>query len=443
MPDVTVLGAGGATVTIVLSSAQNAAAAQLAINVVNTQTANGIVDQITWSGSGTMPTPNNLLGGAIISTLGDAGALTAQYISTVVNAIEGNSTVIGPLNARSTVVSGDGSNLTYGNQSNNGQVFFGDSNSNLINFRGTAFASTGKGNYIALTNEGAISNIRAGNGATLLTSDISGKSGTTSINLEAGAKATVIAAGASTVPANVTATTGELFFASFDAGSAIINHGAAKTTVVGAAGATGRVTLFGGSAAVVVANGQGEFTGGTDGGNLMFTSTVAGSATLTGGGGNDVLFDLGTGNLLISGQGASTLVGVFGTGPSRYLVGSGFTTVFGGGAGENTYLFAGLGSGLIDGRQESTVTATTNTYWDFAQPGGTHLLGDFLTNTDILLANAGVTATITFFTAGQNGSPFGSAAGTSVVLSNGTKYQFFDTGADGKQDFFQSDFKNL
>ena len=114
MANVTVLGAGGATVTIALSSGQNAAAAQIAVNSVNSL--NSIVDQQTWSGTGTLPAPGNILGGAIISTPGNVGALSSPYISVAVNAA-GKSTVIGPQNAQFTVVAGDGSNLTYGNQS--------------------------------------------------------------------------------------------------------------------------------------------------------------------------------------------------------------------------------------------------------------------------------------------------------------------------------------
>ena len=56
MANVTVLGAGGATVTISLSSADNAAAAQTAVNFVNKLTTSGIVDQQVWSGVGTLRT---------------------------------------------------------------------------------------------------------------------------------------------------------------------------------------------------------------------------------------------------------------------------------------------------------------------------------------------------------------------------------------------------
>ena len=130
MANVTVLGAGGATVTISLSSADNAAAAQTAVNFVNNLTTSKLVDQQTWSGIGTLPAPQNLLGGAIISKAGNVGALSAQYVSVTVNTA-GDNTVIGPQNFNSTVVAGDSSNLTYGNQSQDSQIFFGNGNNVL------------------------------------------------------------------------------------------------------------------------------------------------------------------------------------------------------------------------------------------------------------------------------------------------------------------------
>lgn len=446
MANVTVLGAGGATVTIALSSAQNAAAAQAAVDSVNKNTANGIVDQQTWSGTGTLPAPANILAGAILTTPGDLGGLTSQYISVAVNAV-GNSTVIGPQNAQSTVVAGDGANLTYGNQSAHGKIFFGDSQSTLINYGGTANLTTDAGDYVVLTKTGTASNVTAGNGALILTSDLGGSQGANTIGLNAGAKASVVAGGNSTVAVTVNAAGGDLFFVNQGAGSGVINPGNGNVTVVGnATDLGGRTTLFGGANAVVVSNGQGEFTGGTAGNNMMFSSTVAGSATLTGGGSNDLLYSLGKDNLLIAGAGSETLVArsAISNEANRFIVGNGFATVFGGGQGGNTYYFSGLGSGLIDGRDETAPgVATQNTYQEFgSNPGGTHLIGDFVTGVDKLITN-GSDFTVKFFTAGETGSPFGSAAGTQVLLANGTTYDFFDTGSDGKQDIFASDISKV
>ena len=441
MANVTVLGAGGATVTITLSSDQNAAAAQSAINFVNKLTANGIVDQRTWAGSGTLPAPANLLSGVIVSTAGDVGGTAVQDISIAVNA-PGNSTVIGSQNANVTVVSGDGSNFTYGNQSQGGKVFFGDSNSTLVNFAGNTDLTVGKGNYVLITDQGAITRVQPVADALILTSDFGGKSGKNIIDVSG--KATVFASGNSLSAATINASAGELFLVNQALGSAFVQVGNANVTVVGnATNLGGRSTVLGGAGKLTVASGQGEFTGGKAGGNLMFTSTVAGSATLIGGGSGDQLFAMGSGNLLIAGAGNETLSARNpGAGDNRFVVGNGFTTVFGAGQGGNTYFFSGLGSGLIEGRDEAAAgPATQNTYQDLNSPGGIHLVGDFLTGVDQLLIPTGTTAVVSFFTAGQSGSPFGSAAGTEVKVSTGTTYQFFDTSADGKQDIFSSDIK--
>lgn len=456
MPDVTVLGAGGATVTIALTSAQNAAAAQTALIGVSKLADSGTLEQITWSGTGTLPAPSGLLGGAIISTPGDAGALLPQYVSAIVTAA-GNSTLIGPQNSNSTVVAGDGANLTYGNVSQNGQIFFGNSNSSLLNFNGTANAATDDGNYVVLTAAGATSNINAGTGGLILTSDIGGASGNNVVNTGDG-NVTVIAAGASTVPVTVNATGGELFVVNNAAGSAIINPGAANVTVVGnATDLGGRTTLFGGSGSVVVANGQGSFTGGAAGGNVMFSSTVAGSATLQGGGAaasgtipgtpGDFLIASGQNQLLIAGAGNATLFarGADATGGSTFLGGAGFSTVFGFGQGGNTYLFAGAGSALVDSRDESAGgPASTNIFQDFAQPGGTHFISDFATGVDQFQLTGDFT--LNFFAANQVGNPFGDTSAdavTELLLANGTKYYFFDTNSDGVQDVNVSDITKL
>ena len=448
MPNVTVLGAGGSTVTIVLSSVQNAAAAQTALNFVSTQIANKIVDVQVWSGSGTLPSPTNLLGSGVVTIAGNVGALDAAYFSAQVNA-KGNTTLVGATRPNSTVVAGDGSNLTFGNVATTSQVFFGDSNSALINFKGTANLAVGTGNYVVLTDTGATTNVTGGN-ALFVTSDIAGKSGTTNINTGS-TNASVIAQGSSTVPVNINATSGTLFLQSLGTSAAIINPGAAKVTVFGGTFDTttktfntngGKVTLFGGTGSSTVINGQGAFTGGTAGNNLMFTSTVAGSATLTGGGTGDRLFGMGKGDLFIAGAGSSTISARNpGAADNTFIVGNGFTTVFGAGQGGNTYLFSGLGSGLIDGRDETASgKAFQNTYAEFGtNGGGFHLIGDFVTGTDKLLIGANMTAAVTFFTAGQGSSPFGVVAGTQVKLSSGTTYSFFDTNSDGKQDIFQSD----
>ena len=99
----------------------------------------------------------------------------------------------------------------------------------------------------------------------------------------------------------------------------------------------------------------------------------------------------------------------------------------------------GLGSALIDGRDETAGGQARNTYQEFAQPGGTHLIGDFQSGLDVFVYSGGTDATIEFFNPGALDSPFGAQAGTRVVTPGGTTYLFFDTGADGIQDVKATD----
>ena len=267
-------------------------------------------------------------------------------------------------------------------------------------------------------------------------------------NITPGSKnATIIASGDSTVPVTINASMGEFVALADGKGSMIVNPGHANATVIGTnIAGSGSTTLFGGMGSVVVADGIGDFTGGAAGGNLMFTGTVPGSATLRGGGEDDLLFAGGSNQFLIAGGGKSTLVGRWtddgveqSTGGHQFLVGAGFTTVFGAQSGGNVFLFAGLGSALIDGRDETAGGQARNTYQEFAQPGGTHLIGDFQSGLDVFVYSGGTDATIEFFNPGALDSPFGAQAGTRVVTPGGTTYLFFDTGADGIQDVKATD----
>jgi hypothetical protein len=450
MANVTVLGASGATVTIALTSGDNAGAAQTAAEFINSINTFGILDQQTWSGSGTLPAPSNLLGGALITTPGDVGALSAQYVSVMVNA-KGDSTVVGPQNSAATVIAGDGSDLTFLNLSQTAQVFFGANDGTLINQGGVANMRSEAGAHVVLTGEGATTNTFAGDGL-ILFSDIGGKSGAATANITAGTKnATVIASGDSTVPVTINAIDGGFVALADGKANMIVNPGQANATVIGTnLPGAGSTTLFSGTGSVVVADGRGEYTGGKAGDNVMFTGTVAGSATLTGGGDGDLLFAAGSDQLLIAGGGSSTLVGRWteegvdqSTGGHRFLVGAGFTTVFGAQAGGNTFLFAGLGSALVEGRDEAASGQVQNVYFDFTAFGGTHLIADFEAGLDKLQYAGTADATIDFFAANAVDSPFGVQAGTRVVTPGGTTFLFFDTNADGIQDITSSDIVKL
>lgn len=449
MADVTVLGAGGSTVTIALNSTENAAAAQTALKFVSKQVDNGILDQFTYPGTGTVPAPSNLLGGLIISGTTDqnAGALVSQYVSAVVNST-GKTTIVGTSNSNATVVAGDGSALTYLNLASNAKIFLGAGNHFVQQSTVTAGAQINidKGaTYIDAKIAGTNTTINAFDKSLTLIE----AGGNVKVNVQSGSQIVAVQ-GNSTVPVTVTGTSGSLEYLALG-GKAIINPGAANVTVFGNVG-KGTATVFGTSAVIdgktvtaeaftgklTLVDGQGYFIGGTGGGNRLFTSTVTGSATLQGGGTGDLLFSRGAGQVLIAGAGAETLTGFVvdaSVGGSTFFSGGGDATIFGNTGGGNIF---GLGAGLslIDGRDEGAITKAglgtgkANTFFD-AAPGGTHLVSDFVSGLDTfnlsISTGAQSVASLKFFNTGDAGSPFTKGAGTELKLSGGTTILFFDT----------------
>lgn len=434
MANVTVLGAGGSsTVTITLSSAENAALAQTALKTVSGFVTAGILEQQTYSGVGTIPAPSNILGGVIVPTAGNVGALTAQYVSAVVTAT-GNSTIIGPDNGTATVVSGDGANLTYANLSTKADITFGTGNNFLWNLDG-ATARFDAGGSVIQTDAGGQTNASVADGGVVIVQG----AGFTTVNAEAGGKVAVAVQGASTVPVTVNGAAsggGELSYLALG-GAGVINPGSANSTVYGNVGA-GKVTVFGGASntgKLTVVEGRGFFTGGSSGGNQLFTSTVAGSATLQGGGTGDLLVSQGANQFLIAGAGSETLSGfsvAASVGGSIFQSGGGNATIFGNSGGGNTFALGG-GLTLVDGRNEAVLggaTGKANTYYSVADGGG-HGISDFISGLDTFNMTLTTTVTgqtvssLTFFTAGQSGSPFGSGSGTRMILTDKTTVDFF------------------
>lgn len=439
MANVTVLGTGGSTVTISLTSAENAAVAQTALTFISKQITNGILDQVVYAGTGQIPEPTNLLGGVIIDKAADAGALGSN-ISAIVTGT-GKSTVVGTFATNSTVVAADGAELTFLNLSKNANIVLGTGN-----------------HFIQQSTVGAGAKIAVDEGSTYIDTKLAGTNttinaatkslvlletgGNVTVNTGTGADAVVALQGSGTVPVTVNAASGNLQYLALG-GAALINPGNANVTVFGNVGA-GRASVFGSplsTGKLTVVDGQGEFKGGGAGGNLMFTSTVAGSATLIGGGANDLLVSQGANQVLIAGAGASTLTGRFideSVGGSTFFGSGDRATIFGNTGGGNTFFFSN-GITEVDGRDEAKDVGplSQNTY-GVAAAGGTHFVADFVSGTDKLISG-GATVNIEFFAAGQTGSPFIGAAGTRVTLSGGTTIFFNDTGKDGVQDFKASD----
>jgi len=236
----------------------------------------------------------------------------------------------------------------------------------------------------------------------------------------------------------------------------VIDPGGSNVTVVAAPGSMGSATLFGGTGSAFVSDGQGLFTGGdgpeVNGGfrNVMFSSTVAGSATLVGGTaslvGNqkgapiDVLIARGQGQTLMAGLGNASLFGtadVGGTGGSTYIVGKGFSTVFGFGDGCNTFSFAGFGSSVVDGRDlASKGVQKANLFVDGDVAGGNYVIADFVSGLDVFQVYQDFTIEFT-----EAGDASNLIERTDLKIIGGATYTFFDASADGIAEIKISDVK--
>lgn len=450
MPEVTVLGAGGATVTISLTSADNAAAAQSAVDVVNSLTSKGLVDMQISSGAASLPAPQNFLAGTVLMGNGFSGTTGDQYLLIGASG-KGENAVLGGQNFRTVVVAGNGSDLSYGNQSQDGQVWLGDNKSNVANFEGKVTVNTEAGDYLLVADKGTTNVVNLGAGGTLAVTAMESVLGATTVN--AAGAATVTAFGSSTVPVQMNLTKGDALVAVLDTSAVVINPGAANATVLGDAAGHGSATLFGGSGSVLVADLQGHFTGGSAGNNIMFSSTVTGSSTLVGGNASlvggaagapvDILVAQGAGQTLTAGIGNASLIAVQqtgGTGGSTFNIGAGFATVLGYEGGGNIYSFFGYGAAEVfsHGVEASVPATAANLFFDTGVGTGSYVIADFVSGFDVFQVTKDFT--ITFVAAGD--APSGIET-TTLQIAGGATFSFFDATADGVADIKDSDVTKL
>lgn len=435
MADVTVLGAGGATVTISLTSQDNANAAQSAVNVVNNLNNLGLLDMQEVAGAGSMPAATNFLGGLMLTGKGFSDDTGSQYIFIGANA-PGDNVVLGGANFRTVVVAGDGSDLTYANLSNNAQVFYGKNNGTFVNYNGGMTVNTDDGDYLLASEVGTTTTVNLGAGAGLNILDLGNGLGATTVN--AAGNATINTFGSSpTVSAltNINLTSGNVDIAVVDA-SAIINPGAAKVLIL--SDTDGSATLFGGTGSATVGGVRGMFTGGSAGDNDMITSTVSGSTTLIGGAAAgapaDFLVAQGSNNTLQNGAGDGLLIsldGDFGaTGGNIFNLGSGQATVFSA-FGGNTFNFTGDGGAQVQTRFDGAATGV-NRFFDFGGTGDYSVDG-FVTDLDTFSVGD-------VFTIGFVAAPTPQDQDVTILnVLNGATYFFFDDTPDGVADIKESD----
>lgn len=458
MATVTVRGAGGTTVTLTHLTDAASPAAQAALTDVSNFVQFGLLDQFTWPGSGTVPSPSNLLGGVIVQGGGgDLGGLQPQHVAAMVDAT-GPTTIVGAANANTTIVAGAGG-VTYLNLSKSGEVVLGGGNHGVFNAANGAAASvTLDGTLVA----GAMAGI---SGAGMTVSALAGSltliddhgANAMLVDLAEGATAvTAVDAPSGDLAATIVGGTGTKLSHLALGGGAFINPGAGDATVFGNVGG-GTTTVYGGSfegataasftGKLTVVAGHGVFFGGSAGGNLLTTGTAPGAATLVGGGAGDLLISQGAGNMLIAGAGAETLSGFSvdaSVGGAAFFAGGGNATIFGNSGGGNTF---GLGPGVsqIDGRNEAALTAAglgvgqANSFFVSTSSGGGHVVADFIAGLDhfnlTLTTLAGgqtldPATGLAFFAiddiSGANPFAGSGLSGTVLTLSGGTQVFFYD-----------------
>ena len=197
---------------------------------------------------------------------------------------------------------------------------------------------------------------------------------------------------------------GDNLVAAFGPGVTLFG-GAGRTVFVGGstastvAGGTGSATVFGGA-------GGGLLAGGTAGNNVLLGGQ--GATTLFGGGSGDALFALGSaGTMVVAGAGNETLQGAFSSGNDTFFAGAG-STLIGLGCGQNTVVAGAGRSTVLAGAGADTFLVASG------QAGGTLTVYGFKADTDhVALAGFGA------------GEPVRALA-TSVTDPSGTAITLFD-----------------
>jgi hypothetical protein len=230
---------------------------------------------------------------------------------------------------------------------------------------------------------------------------------------------------------------GDIYYVSAAGSMALIDPGAHNATVIGTAGGTETVSVFGGLAFtgnLTVTNGTGYFQGGSNGGNSMASSTVGGT-TLVGGGQGDILKSMGKGDILKAGSGLETMVGAGALGYDQFWASTSTATgllTMSALAGNNKYLGASIEGSFIDmhlngaaqtlgSSVEGTVTASSSSA-QFAT------IADFISSKDkLVLTFFGGANTATSIASGATIIGGQSVNYSTVTASNGSVFTFLGT----------------
>jgi hypothetical protein len=322
---VTITGASNSTILLPFASAANAAAAQAAVAVINSFTTAGFeqIDTTTPSAS-LISLPNTAPYGGGAYVTGDSGtttflgAMPASY-SLLINASSGFTAAVGGANTE--VFSSGTGDFTYYNTSTAGEIFLGGGGGVASILEGYAGAAAtigldGQAQIDGSTGSTTV-NAYAGSFANIIEG-----AGQVSVVAQTGTSIVYVQGSNPTTTVTVAGSAGSNIVYVPGSGSGFINPGAGSVLIADLGG-TGTETLFGGNAVIggqsisaaaftgnaTVYGGLGFFEGGSEGGNVLLTGTVAGATTLIGGGNGDILIGYGVNDQIYAGAGNETLLG--------------------------------------------------------------------------------------------------------------------------------------
>jgi Ca2+-binding RTX toxin-like protein len=379
MNNVTVLGAGGATVTLSFDSAANAALARSLAGAVTEGVLSGALVPAS-SKAGPPPAVPAGKRGEWVQHKNGATVLPDDYAAIISTAKK--TTIFGTGEQNATVLATGG--LTFHSGGGSGTVVAGGGDNRIVlpSKSGDWAVHTGRGDDTINALGGGDDTVHAGAGRNTIQlgggSDLVISEGRDRITLGTGS-ATIIASaggggdcdddddddddgkGAGNTSQQVWGGSGSLFFVG----------GAGPATVLGG---TGSATIYGG-------NGPNEFRGGSAGNNVIYAG--AGRATVFGGGDGDVIFAEGDEKqVLHAGPGAVTLYGAMAGGDNTFHAGSGDTEIVGG-WGDDRFV-AGLGDSTITGGPGRDVYVFIN-----GSSGGNDIVWNFDSNDEIVLQGYG------------------------------------------------------
>jgi hypothetical protein len=200
---------------------------------------------------------------------------------------------------------------------------------------------------------------------------------------------------------------------------ALIDPGAHNATVVGTAGGTEVVSVFGGLAFtghLTVIDGSGTLQGGSAGGNIMGTSSLSGGTELIGGGAGDVLTSYGISDTIIAGLGVETLQGAGVLGGEVFDPSSSTATV----SGTGSYTGLAVKGSFIDLHLAGTSQILGDTVVGTITGGAAQFatIADFEHGNDKLQLSVSSTYTI------ATGTASGGGVYSTVTTSNGSVFTF-------------------